>query len=408
MQPDSEPNLPPDLQSYHVVWRSPGRHSGDSMPCGGHDVGLNVWVEGNDLLFYVDRTGNFDENNQQLKTGRARIRITPSPFGADQPFRQELVLTDGYVAILAGSPEVRIVIWVDVFTGRINAEIEAAKPVHIQAHWEIWRFEKRQIPPGWRHPCLSLIGYQGSVFTYPDTVTFEGDSVVFYHRNRSDDLVRDKLIQQQKLHAVADRIPDTQKDRTFGGMLRAAGMRPAGTHRDSYLGIDFEAHCLETASPVCKQHIEWVLHTGQESTLGKWRRALDEKAAGPSRPHAESIDWWHSFWDRSHICIRPGGEAHDPACQVGRNYQLFRYMLGCNAFGEYPSKFNGSLFTMDPRFAESDRLQPFDSPTTFRDHTPDFRKWGGRQFHITKPAACLLAPFEKRRLRFDAAPVRLL
>ncbi|MBK8027937.1 MAG: hypothetical protein IPK17_00165 [Chloroflexi bacterium] len=36
--------------------------------------------------------------------------------------------------------------------------------------------------------------------------------------------------------------------------------------------------------------------------------------------------------------------------QIGRNYQLFRYLLGCN-YGEYPTKFNGGLFTFDPIFA---------------------------------------------------------
>ena len=30
---------------YNPVWTSMSRNSGESMPCGGHDIGLNVWVE---------------------------------------------------------------------------------------------------------------------------------------------------------------------------------------------------------------------------------------------------------------------------------------------------------------------------------------------------------------------------
>lgn len=45
---------------------------------------------------------------------------------------------------------------------------------------------------------------------------------------------------------------------------------------------------------------------------------------------------------------------------------LFRYMLGCNAYGSVPTKFNGGLFTFDPVFV--DEKQAF---------TPDYRKWGG-------------------------------
>lgn len=49
-----------------------------------------------------------------------------------------------------------------------------------------------------------------------------------------------------------------------------------------------------------------------------------------------------------------------------RNYELMRYMLGCNARGEWPTKFNGGLFTFDPVYA--------DTALAF---TPDYRKWGG-------------------------------
>lgn len=38
------------------------------MPCGGGDIGMNVWVENGDLLVYIDRSGNIDENDQQMKT----------------------------------------------------------------------------------------------------------------------------------------------------------------------------------------------------------------------------------------------------------------------------------------------------------------------------------------------------
>lgn len=41
-------------------------------------------------------------------------------------------------------------------------------------------------------------------------------------------------------------------------------------------------------------------------------------------------------------------------------------MLGCNAYGSVPTKFNGGLFTFDP--CHVDEKQSF---------TPDYRKWGG-------------------------------
>ena len=69
------------------VWTSPSRNSSESMPCGGHDVGMNVWVENGDVLFYIARSGMFDENNTLLKAGRWRLSLSSSPFtGADGQF----------------------------------------------------------------------------------------------------------------------------------------------------------------------------------------------------------------------------------------------------------------------------------------------------------------------------------
>jgi hypothetical protein len=47
------------------------------MPFGGGDIGLNVWVENGDILFYLSRSGTFDENNEMLKLGRIRLTLTP-------------------------------------------------------------------------------------------------------------------------------------------------------------------------------------------------------------------------------------------------------------------------------------------------------------------------------------------
>lgn len=68
-----------------------------------------------------------------------------------------------------------------------------------------------------------------------------------------------------------------------------------------------------------------------------------------------------------------------------RNYELMRYLLGCNAYGEWPTKFNGGLFTFDPVYV--------DSTMTF---TPDYRKWGRRYDDGTEPTPCLLAHAQER------------
>ena len=107
------------LDAYNVIWHSPGSDSGASMPVGGGDIGLNVWVEEGDVLFYIARSGTFDENNQLLKLGRVRLSLEPGPFLDCATFRQQLYLRQGYVEVegfheRAGRVSIRI--WVE--TGR--------------------------------------------------------------------------------------------------------------------------------------------------------------------------------------------------------------------------------------------------------------------------------------------------
>ena len=65
-------------QHANVIWNTPSRNSSESMPCGGGDIGMNIWVEEGDIMFYVSRSGTFDENNCQLKQGRIRLRLSPN------------------------------------------------------------------------------------------------------------------------------------------------------------------------------------------------------------------------------------------------------------------------------------------------------------------------------------------
>ena len=55
------------LKSYNPCWTEQSKNSSESMPCGGGNIGMNVWVENNDVLFYLSQSGTFDENNVFIK-----------------------------------------------------------------------------------------------------------------------------------------------------------------------------------------------------------------------------------------------------------------------------------------------------------------------------------------------------
>ncbi|MEY3738879.1 MAG: hypothetical protein RL544_1657 [Bacteroidota bacterium] len=86
------------IDNYNIKWTSQSENASASMPCGGGDIGLNVWVEKGEILFYISRSGAFDENNVFPKFGRVRIKVSPNPFDGGA-FSQELKLRNGYVLI---------------------------------------------------------------------------------------------------------------------------------------------------------------------------------------------------------------------------------------------------------------------------------------------------------------------
>ena len=113
------------------------------------------------------------------------------------------------------------------------------------------------------------------------------------------------------------------------------------------------------------------MYSAQTETLESWKAQLEnqveENLKSKKYAHAKTLEWWRNFWNRSFVIIGNNQDSAD--WKVGRNYQLFRYMLACNATGEYPTKFNGGLFTVDPVFTDKNR-----------NYTPDFRNWGGGTF----------------------------
>lgn len=390
----------PDLNPYHIVWTSQSKNASESMPCGGGDIGLNVWVEKGEILFYLSRAGSFDENNVFPKLGRVRLKLTPNPFD-DGEFRQELKLQQGYVELTGKSKglSTKVKIWVDVFRPVVHVETESSQPVLVEATYENWRFADLE----WTNPSQTWasLGYRDAPFNAiirADSVQFEGEKVLFYHRNRDQSLF-DLTVNQQGLDSVKNQLWNPLKHLTFGGMMTGDQMKPAGTTSGTYADTPYKGWKLKSVAPTRKNHLQVFLHIDTTPNLGEWRSglaAIEKEAKAAQKTAApKSQSWWEEFWNRSYIAIHPDqADPNSPEWQVGRNYQLFRYQLGCNAYGDYPTKFNGGLFTFDPGYV--DKNLPF---------TPDHRNWGGGT-HTSQNQRLVYFPLFKSG-DFDLLPSQL-
>ncbi|NDW09718.1 DUF5703 domain-containing protein [Dysgonomonas sp. 520] len=350
------------ISDYNIVWNSQSKNSGESMPCGGGDIGMNVWVEDGDILFYFSRSGTFDENNTLLKLGRIRIKLTPNPFDGEY-FRQELKLENGHIVIKGKDKDISsdVRIWADVFNPVINVDIANNKSLKAEVFYENWRHEDRFLRKNESNQNSYKWAAPKNLVTKKDEVSFDGNRILFYHRN-SGETVFDATVAQQGLEDIKSQIFNPLQDLTFGGFVEAKGMKATNTSSGIYANTDFVAWKLESEKPQKNYSVKIQLHTAQSNGLQEWKEALYKPVQSDLK---KNIAWWNEFWDRSFVHIQPQNK-NSKGFEIARNYQLFRYMLGCNAYGEYPTKFNGGLFTYDPVHVDS----------TFN-FTPDFRKWGG-------------------------------
>jgi hypothetical protein len=363
-----------DVSQYNVVWNTPSKNSSESMPCGGGDIGTNVWVENGDVLLYISRSGTFDENGIMPKIGRVRLQLTPNPF-TNGVFKQELHLDKGYVTIYGKNnlAEVEVKVWVDVFNPLIHLDVESKQNVQAIATYESWRTNDYE----WTNKqefnaSRAFINAPVKPIVRKDSILFDNNQVLFYHRNRNETIF-DFTVKQQGLDSVKSQLWNPLNGLTFGGCMYADNMKPNGITTGVYAITGFKGWQLQSIQKSKHFNINIAVHRNQVSSDEVFINELKEivKRANSSDSAAKTTqDWWKDYWNRSHIAINTTHpDTASKAWQIGRNYNVFRYQLGCNAYGNYPTNFNGGLFTFDPIYVDTSHIA-----------TPDHRDWGGVTF----------------------------
>ena len=354
-----------DYMPKDVVWTSQSRNSSESMPCGGHDIGLNVWVEGGDVLFYAQQSGWFDENNTLLKAGRWRLHLDGQPFDG-QDFEQRLCLDEGCIYIRGGGAKVRL--WVDVEQPVVFITVIQQHTQQAVLSYESWRYRDRPVTKAECQQCSYKWLVPKDCVTFADSITAEDNHLVFSHKNR-EETVFDFTVAYEHLDAIKDSLYNPIGGLEMKGEMWAPGFHYAGTTKGEYAGTDYQAwnySCDDLRSSCIIIDLRYLRHQLYEDTVVDGCGTVGPYAfpnLKVSDSYKRSARWWHQYWQRSWIV---SDTPNDSLQAMLRNYELMRYMLGCNAKGEWPTKFNGGLFTFDPVYVD-----------TTMAFTPDYRKWGG-------------------------------
>ena len=338
------------------VWTSQSQNSSGSMPCGGHDIGMNVWVEQGDVLLYIAQSGWFDENNSLLKAGRWRLHFDNKPFEGND-FRQTLRLDEGCVYIKGGGTEVRI--WADVFQPMVFVTVASKRGGRAVLSYESWRYQDRPLTKAECQQCSYKWVLPADCTTFADSIRAKDGFLEVAHVNR-EKTVFDFTVDREHLNNIKKDLYNPLGGRRMSVVMNAPGFSFASTTNGQYASTDYRAWNYVTNKRNCEISIS--LDNGERMADAN-QPSVNRQPLSSSVSKKRSSIWWHNYWQRS--WIQTDG-THAEAARIVRNYELFRYMLGCNAYGLWPTKFNGGLFTFDPVYV--DEKSPF---------TPDYRKWGG-------------------------------
>ena len=315
------------LSAYDVVWNEPGKGSADSMPLGNGEIGLNVWTDPNgDLLFYIGKTDAWSEHPKAdtgfMKVGLVRVSLSPNPYVARKPLVQTLKLHDAEIEAAEAKTLLRV--WVDANHPVIHIEMQSDQPLKMKAELTPWYTEADHIAP-------------------PEVLRTGKNEVAWFHHNG------------------AGSDPEVL-NWTVGAMMKGDGL------------VNANAMTLESANASASQVLSIYPFSASETDTKDWlpeaeKAAAETDAVPLNKAFGAHVAWWDQFWHRSWIFLSGDSEA----AEVTRGYILQRFVTACAGRGNYPIKFNGSLFVVDN---PTETLNPAKNPP--RPVSANYRAWGGQ------------------------------
>lgn len=342
------------VNKYSVAWNSPSENPSGAMPIGNGEVGASVWMEKNgNLLFYLSRTDAWAENSSLYKLGRIRVSLYPLLQGGSVSFRQFLNLKEGKIEIeLKNDKEnIKLDFMVDSDSPVIYLKGKSSYPVQVTVSSEIWRTQTRLLPAKERPFALQGCSHDSLLMEYADKVKDINNNLIVYHRNAHS--IYPFTLEHQGL-SDGNWEKDPLINRTMGYNLSGDGF------------VKLSPTIIRTGSDVSEFCLKAVAYTAQTETEQEWidyTQNLIEKAPAFDEVAKRTAAWWIKFWDKSYIVVQtPDQETGDKLTQA---YILQNWMAACGGRGNYPIKFNGSIFTVDPVYTDRQR-----------DYNPDFRLWG--------------------------------
>lgn len=358
-----------NLQSYNVTWTTPSPDAWESMPLSGrYGAGANVWVQDGALWLYLAHNMAYDEEGRLLKLGALRITPTNKALTDLSSFSQTLDISSGSIAIHASAKNgasLQLKLW--FADENLVIESKSKSKTAFEVSFGTWRDKTRD------SLCIDM--YQRLHTLRADSVSMSKNGIVWSHSNA---IYPTTLVSELKKQSISPAsIVNPAENNVFGGAIVCnRALTPQSKAAVQWQRWKGAAWSLHTTSE--KTHTLVVaLRAGKNQQASTWLHEASKllKPAALNIAASKEAKRWNEFWNRSYIHINSTKNQSDSAWIIGRNYQLFRYMLATNQNGKLPLLFNGGIFTTD----NFEKIKGNNNDEIHRKlygpSTPDLRHW---------------------------------
>ena len=335
-----------------------GNSDRDSFPIGNGDIGAMVW--GNDqgkISVVISKTDSFSSALRLLKIGQVDLTLTKGNFSF---INQKLDIQNGITTLeyATGSDKITISIWVDAHNPCIRVQADSDTSFSMSVESIVWRTEEERFKGGFSKQTPEYGDFFGQdndkepIIVYKDTIceNYENE-ILWYHHNPESHFM--SSLEFQQIEDLAHLTEDPLKNRNFGACIIAEGYeKTSNLKMESNEDCSSHEICIGVLTEQTKDQAAFIQNLYAITTACT---AIDYEYA-----YEKHVEYWNDFNNKSYINI--SGDYN--ADMVDSGYGIQRYINACAGRGEFPIKFNGSIFV--PNILDGDE-----------DLGPDFRRWGG-------------------------------
>lgn len=330
------------VSDYDFSFEGLMNSSMQSIPIGNGDLGANVWAKDGAIYLLLSKTDAFSELHRLLKTGYLKLKFSQGIIDSGLTFR--LSVEKGILYI--ENSKVKLQIRADAIAPVYKINIKFKRKSGCKLTVINYRNTDIELENNDRSVyqlnCESGVNTGFGCVECADVVfSLDENCIGQYHHNKKS--LYEFSLAHQGLENFTEKN-DALSFLAFGFLAKSEQMTVSDgalSTNEELQEINIDIHSL---SLQCKNIEEWK----------------DKILKFPKSDKNRHIDYWRSVWKKSYIYA--SGTASAQKMTEGYIYQ--RYMNLCAGKGQYPIKFNGSIFTCQP------------SPH-FKNENYDYRNWGG-------------------------------